>query len=218
MADELLFTTFSIEELNQSSSLHNMDLPSHSSSSNDWATDDSVQLFVDPEPCVLEVPAVASVMPLNTAELAQVEPRASEPALQRFHPAIGVAATAVSVAVVITRAIIDANWENHKRRSEYTQTVVKRMRDNDPTFNYVICATDHHLDVQGKAGEDYGKIQLKFPVWWGQLSTTFYAYSFRKGIFHLKGDGGYLNWAYMGNVVRDTGGRPPRYVTFASPI
>ncbi|KAJ7457093.1 hypothetical protein FB451DRAFT_1183599 [Mycena latifolia] len=118
--------------------------------------------------------------------------------------AVGIAVTALAATVSI-------------RRSEFTQTIVRNLRRNNPRFNYVICSTRHRVRFEGRPNDDFSQTTVSLPVWWGLGSMRYQVYTCRAGVFQLLGDGGFLNWAYFGNVVRDTGGRQPRTVTFRNP-
>lgn len=139
------------------------------------------------------------------------------PAERGWIGGLGLAVGALALAAGIVMWIVDQNWSNHQRRSEFTQTIVRRLRQNNPSFNYVICSTRHEIRPQGQARADFAQETVSLPVWWGFGSVSYTVYSFRAGIFRLVGDGGYLNWAYFGNVASDTGGRQPRTVTFVDP-
>ncbi|KIY66703.1 hypothetical protein CYLTODRAFT_423175 [Cylindrobasidium torrendii FP15055 ss-10] len=150
-------------------------------------------------------PAPKSVIPLQKAQT------------RGAIAVIGVAVAAVAAVSSIVKWIIDQNWSDHQRRSEFTQTIVRQLRQRDSSFNYVICSTRHEIRPQGRPGHDFAREAVPLPIWWGLGSVRYTVYSFRAGVFRLLGDGGYLNWAYYGNVVSDTGGRQPRTVVFRDP-
>ncbi|KAF8194663.1 hypothetical protein BJ912DRAFT_959040 [Pholiota molesta] len=125
---------------------------------------------------------------------------------------------AVAFIGSIIQWIVNQSWSDHQRRSEFTQVSVRDLRRNDPTFNYVICYTRHQVRFDGRPDVDFTLKMVSLPIWWGFGSITYHLYAFRSGTFQLLGDGGYLNWAYSGNVVSDSGGSQPRTVIFRSPI
>ncbi|KAF8194664.1 hypothetical protein BJ912DRAFT_959045 [Pholiota molesta] len=158
-----------------------------------------------------------TVKKADSHEVCLFESHASTPSAQ---PRVEVATVIAAVAFVVTiiQWITDQNWSNHQRRSEFTQVTVKDLRKNDPTFNYVICYTRHQVRFDGRPDVDFTLKMVSLPIWWGFGSITYHLYAFRSGTFQLLGDGGYLNWAYSGNVVSDSGGSQPRTVIFRSPV
>ncbi|KAJ8483347.1 hypothetical protein ONZ45_g14626 [Pleurotus djamor] len=100
-------------------------------------------------------------------------------------------------------------------RSQFTQDLVSKMRHEYPSFNWVICHTKHTYKFDGRRGVDWDHKHQEFEL--GSLfgTTGYEIYNFKGGEFTRQGDGGYLNWAYYGNVLKsDQGGK---HLVFSAP-
>jgi hypothetical protein len=98
-------------------------------------------------------------------------------------------------------AIQDTIARDKYMRSGFTQEAVAKLRGSHPKMNFVICHTGHHYNFPGVKGKDWyhdhRELKVHFPIG----STIGYEiYGFGAGEFFREGDGGYLNWAYIGNV------------------
>ncbi|KAF8194666.1 hypothetical protein BJ912DRAFT_959048 [Pholiota molesta] len=131
-----------------------------------------------------------------------------------------VAAVIVAVDAVgpIIQWIKDQNWDNQRRRSEFTRVIVRDLSRNDPRFNYVICRTRHEVRFDGQPDVDFTRRQVSMPIRWGFRGITYDLYAFRSGAFCLLGDGGYLDWARYGIIASDSRGRQPRTIVFSNPV
>ncbi|KAF8079373.1 hypothetical protein FPV67DRAFT_115230 [Lyophyllum atratum] len=84
-------------------------------------------------------------------------------------------------------------------RSGFTQDTVGKMNKQNPKFNYIMCHTKHTTAFDGKQGVDWGHTHQEFDIKIGG-TIGYEIYWVKSGKFTRKGDGGYLNWAYIGNV------------------
>ncbi|KAF8219607.1 hypothetical protein L208DRAFT_1373404 [Tricholoma matsutake] len=76
------------------------------------------------------------------------------------------------------------------------------MHAKDPSRNYIVCHTKHSYKFDGIRGRDWDHRHEELPVGIFGKTTGFEIYWFHSGTFRREGDGGYLNWSYMGNVVK----------------
>ncbi|KAJ8520012.1 hypothetical protein ONZ45_g3110 [Pleurotus djamor] len=105
--------------------------------------------------------------------------------------------------------------EYYPSNSSSTQDLVSKMRHEYPSFNWVICHTKHTYKFDGRRGVDWDHKHQEFEL--GSLfgTTGYEIYNFKGGEFTRQGDGGYLNWAYYGNVLKsDQGGK---HLVFSAP-
>ncbi|KAJ2935665.1 hypothetical protein H1R20_g1430, partial [Candolleomyces eurysporus] len=115
----------------------------------------------------------------------------------------GPAIAAVAQGIVgIVGTILERIEADKGARSEYTQDFIDLAREQYPSFNWVICHTEHSTDFDGAQGEDWDHSHQEFPVFAGTIGYEIYW--FKSGIFVREGDGGFLNWAYGGNVLDRT--------------
>lgn len=84
-------------------------------------------------------------------------------------------------------------------RSGFTQDLVGKMNAKNPKFNYVICHTKHKTAFDGKQGTDWGHSHQEFDIKVGG-TVGYEIYWAKSGKFTREGDGGFLNWAYIGNI------------------
>lgn len=113
-------------------------------------------------------------------------------------------------------AISSAIEADKYARSGFTQDTVSKLHAAHPQMNFVICHTAHHYKFPGVKGKDWyhdhRELNVKFPIG----STIGYEiYGFIQGEFFREGDGGYLNWAYIGKVLKTEDGG--KHVTFGKP-
>ncbi|KAF8632327.1 hypothetical protein AX17_004876 [Amanita inopinata Kibby_2008] len=84
-------------------------------------------------------------------------------------------------------------------RGEFTKHLVERMHSQYPTFNFVVCHVKHEAHWDGKQGQDWGHYHEEFDIKLGG-TVGYEIYWGKAGKFTRKGDGGFINWAYNGNV------------------
>ncbi|KAJ8519984.1 hypothetical protein ONZ45_g3105 [Pleurotus djamor] len=91
-------------------------------------------------------------------------------------------------------------------RSQYTQDLVLRMNSTYPGYNWIACHSKHTYKFDGTVGVSWGHRHSDFETKAGGISG-YEVYNFKTGEFTLQGDGGYVNFAYIGNVIKsDQGG------------
>jgi hypothetical protein len=106
--------------------------------------------------------------------------------------------------VKVVDLIKDKIQKDKNARSQWTQDFVNRLHAQNPHFNYIICHTDHTAKWDGVRGKDWSHMHQEFPVSFGK-TVGYEIYWGRTGTFIRKGDGGYLNWAFYGNVKSRSG-------------
>ncbi|KAF4612171.1 hypothetical protein D9613_003998 [Agrocybe pediades] len=84
-------------------------------------------------------------------------------------------------------------------RGQWTSHMVEDLHKKYPHFNFVVCHTAHNYNFKGQKGKDWGHSHQEIPVSFGK-TVGYEIYWFKEGVFRRTGDGGYLNWAYYGNV------------------
>jgi len=110
----------------------------------------------------------------------------------------------------------DVAKQDKLNRGSFTKNTVATLRQKHPTYNFVICHTKHRTKFDGKAGKewyhDHRELKMGFPV---GTTIGYEIYGFKSGEFTRQGDGGWLNWAYTGNLKKsDQGGK---HLVFAKP-
>ncbi|KAF9497843.1 hypothetical protein BDN71DRAFT_535967 [Pleurotus eryngii] len=89
-------------------------------------------------------------------------------------------------------------------RGKFTSSLVSEMRKKYPKFNWVVCHTKHETKFNGKKGKDWDHRHQEFDIKLGG-TVGYEIYNLGSGEFIRKGDGGFLNWAYIGNVASKSG-------------
>ncbi|KAJ3517420.1 hypothetical protein NMY22_g13968 [Coprinellus aureogranulatus] len=84
-------------------------------------------------------------------------------------------------------------------RGEFTKAVVSTCRQVYPEYNWICVHTAHTKAFDGKEGEDWGRGHGDFDLYIGGV-VGYEIYYCRSGIFALHGDGGFQNWAWLGNT------------------
>lgn len=89
------------------------------------------------------------------------------------------------------------DFNDHAKRAEFTQRIVQEMWDNcdqDEVSGFMVCCND--WDASGYVGKTTLECcKLPFDVFCFPGDS--------EGWFYNKGDGGFINWAYIGNTTRD---------------
>ncbi|KIL63662.1 hypothetical protein M378DRAFT_164085 [Amanita muscaria Koide BX008] len=127
---------------------------------------------------------------------------------------------------IVTAINIYADEYNHYRgysRDEFTQDVVQALYSYNPNFNYIICHVDHDYNFPGPVGVNVYNVWVTYhqdtiftnPPGFDVVVGT-------NGTFTRYNDGGYINWAYIGNVIDAQDVTDPdkglgRVVTFGTP-
>ncbi|RDB15046.1 hypothetical protein Hypma_005457 [Hypsizygus marmoreus] len=104
----------------------------------------------------------------------------------------------------LLKNILEDIERDNQARGRFTQELVYRLNQADWSFNYVVCHSKHTYSFAGRRGVDWGHYHEEFDIKVGG-TRGYEIYWFRSGKFTLQGDGGYLNWAYVGNVVWRSG-------------
>ncbi|PFH46858.1 hypothetical protein AMATHDRAFT_68961 [Amanita thiersii Skay4041] len=84
-------------------------------------------------------------------------------------------------------------------RGRFTIHVVDQLKAKNPHLNYVVCHTKHTYKWDGQRGKDWDHSHQEFDVKIGG-TIGYEIYWAKSGSFTRIGDGGFLNWAYWGNV------------------
>ncbi|RDB15075.1 hypothetical protein Hypma_005461 [Hypsizygus marmoreus] len=145
--------------------------------------------------CVVAITAI----PVHdiVARTSAVEvPRGYVPADLEPRQAAGFAKDGLS----LLKNILEDIERDNQARGRFTQELVSRMNQKDSSFNYVVCHSKHTYSFAGTRGTDWGHSHQEFDIKVGG-TRGYEIYWFRSGKFTLQGDGGFLNWAYNGNVI-----------------
>ncbi|RXW11593.1 hypothetical protein EST38_g14263 [Candolleomyces aberdarensis] len=84
-------------------------------------------------------------------------------------------------------------------REDYTRDFVENAAKQYPGWNWVICHVAHSIQFDGVQGEDWDHDHAEFPILLGTI--VYDIYWFKSGTFVKTGDGGWINWAYIGNIL-----------------
>ncbi len=100
---------------------------------------------------------------------------------------------------LIISTIIDGDHDNE---SAFTQSTAAQLRKNYPDKNVMVVHGNH--DASGLVNSVHNHVEL--PV---QVPNTkgYETYVFDYGDFNMMGDGGFINWCFMGNFDRTGAGR-----------
>jgi len=85
-------------------------------------------------------------------------------------------------------------------RGRFTTTFIDEALKKRPDANWMIVCTDHEATWKGEKGKDWDQTYAEHE-WFGKTGYT--VYWGHEGEFTLKGDGGFLNWAYAGKFTKD---------------
>jgi len=106
-----------------------------------------------------------------------------------------------------------SNLDDKAGRSAWTPKLVQDAYAQNSNFNYVVCDSKHNIKFDGVQDKDWSVRTYNYKLKIGSIPYKLYA--FRSGVFSLLGDGGYLNWSFIGRVVsQDPDSRRPRNVVF----
>jgi len=121
---------------------------------------------------------------------------------------VGQAAEAViqSITTIIS-SIQDGIAQDKINRSEFTKNLVAQLYQEHRNFNWIVCHTQHTTKFDGKRGVDWDHRHQEFDVKIGG-TVGYEIYNLKSGEFTRQGDGGYLNWAFIGQIAKsDQGGK-----------
>jgi hypothetical protein len=109
-----------------------------------------------------------------------------------------VAEAGVSIGQTIA-GIVTGNSEDKNYRSGWTQQTVQQLCEEHPGKNCIVIYTAH--DASKLVNLKTYVLVCEVPN--NGTKMAYGALVFDSGLFVLQGDGGYLNWALMGNFKRD---------------
>ncbi|KAF8230847.1 hypothetical protein L208DRAFT_101092 [Tricholoma matsutake] len=112
-----------------------------------------------------------------------------------------------AIVTGIVAGLVSYIGDDTPRREAYTQQVVSDLYANNSNANYVVCHTKYDFSFDGTQGTDWDHLHHELPVSFGR-TIGYDIYWFRSGTFRRWGDGGFINWAYIGNVISNSGGSP----------
>ncbi|KAF6759307.1 ectomycorrhiza-regulated small secreted protein [Ephemerocybe angulata] len=84
-------------------------------------------------------------------------------------------------------------------RIDFTQRVVREGSSRFPQYNWVIVHTAHLTRFDGASGRNWNHWHYEFDINPGG-TIRYELYWFESGTFELQGDGGFINWAWTGQV------------------
>ena len=102
------------------------------------------------------------------------------------------------VVVGLVQALMGANKDLHEAQSNFTKMYLDTMGPKHPTKNILITCVAHDRNFVNEFHE-----VADLSVWFGDIKYD--CYIFDSGEFTLKGDGGWINWAFTGSYDRDGG-------------
>ncbi|RXW19742.1 hypothetical protein EST38_g6102 [Candolleomyces aberdarensis] len=141
-------------------------------------------------PAPVSVTAISRRDGANTADIDLV-------ARQRLGPGL-----VVEGIVQLVQYVLGRIEEDKGSREDYTRDFVENAMKEFPGYNWVICHVAHQIQFDGVEGQDWGRDHAEFPVLLGTIGYDIYW--LKSGTFVKTGDGGYINWAYGGNVLSRT--------------
>ncbi|RDB16393.1 hypothetical protein Hypma_002711 [Hypsizygus marmoreus] len=112
---------------------------------------------------------------------------------------VEIASQVIDMIGNVVTGLIGGIQADKDNRSKFTQDVVHGLNAQNPTLNYVICHVKHSTAFDGEKGTDWGHSHQEFDIKVGG-TVGYEIYWAKSGTFTILGDGGYLNWAYFGNV------------------
>jgi len=182
---------------------------------------------VDPTPMILQVAPVldqidphvnATMRPILRVETIEFYAVAPVDAVIQVLEARGAGGVGKIVEVVKDGIValvnkIKATIQKDKdRRDKYTQQFIEEFHKKYSHKNVIMCHPKHTAKWEGVRGKDWDKTHVKFRVKLG-APVGYDVYWGGPGVFTNHGDGGYLNWAFIGVVLK----RERNVVTFGKP-
>ncbi|KAJ3545575.1 hypothetical protein NMY22_g2376 [Coprinellus aureogranulatus] len=119
--------------------------------------------------------------------------------------AISIASAAVDLRSQISGVLDSVARGANFDRGNFTKSAVQTCRNNWSEFNWIICHTAHSYVWMGARGTDWEHWHYELDTK-GPGTTGYEVYWAREGVFSLNGDGGFINWAYIGHVQKLDGG------------
>jgi len=115
---------------------------------------------------------------------------------------VEVAQMVESVVELVVGAIKHALAEDRAKDEKFTNDIVSQAFAKNGKWNYLAIneKLKQSVKMQGTEGKDWGVTERKIK---GHFATMkYYFYHFQEGTVENKGDGGYLNWAFIGTFQR----------------
>ena len=112
--------------------------------------------------------------------------------------AAGAIAGMASIVVGLLQAAMGSSHDLHEAQSNFTKMYLDTMGPKHPTKNILITCVAHERDFTNEFHE-----VAELGTWFGGIKYD--CYVFDSGEFTLKGDGGWINWAFTGSFDRDGG-------------
>ncbi|KAJ2924337.1 hypothetical protein H1R20_g12762, partial [Candolleomyces eurysporus] len=102
-------------------------------------------------------------------------------------------------ALATVLAAIFKDWNDDDDRGEFVLKTVKEGREKYPEFNIIVAHSDHTPSFEEPCYHRHVEFDRPFP----HGTYGYEIYLARRGNFTLKGDGGYMNWAWSGYITED---------------
>jgi hypothetical protein len=115
-------------------------------------------------------------------------------------------------AIAVVAGLFSAGFANlfheHSRESAYTQSTIYQQFSATPYKNVIV----YHDQGSTWNFNNWIHMHYELPLGFAGKTQGYEIYVFDSGNFTLAGDGGWINWAFIGNWIRD----PPdsNFVTF----
>ncbi|KAJ3536799.1 hypothetical protein NMY22_g5876 [Coprinellus aureogranulatus] len=93
-----------------------------------------------------------------------------------------------------------AGWCDYNR-DLFAKETVAYGRKQWPEYNWIICHPAHSYIWDGVQGQTWDHWHYELDVY-GAGTIGYELYWTKGGFFSLNGDGGFINWAYNGNVIK----------------
>ncbi|KAJ2912700.1 hypothetical protein MD484_g7717, partial [Candolleomyces efflorescens] len=111
---------------------------------------------------------------------------------------LGIASVIIG-GLALALSTIFKNWDDDAERGEFVLNTVGQTRKDYPEFNVIIAHSDHTPSFEEPCYHRHVEFDRPFP----RGTYGYEIYLARRGDFLLKGDGGYINWAWSGVITAD---------------
>ncbi|KAF7436587.1 hypothetical protein PC9H_003420 [Pleurotus ostreatus] len=112
---------------------------------------------------------------------------------------LGADAAMETLVTSVIQGLVGGVQLDNQKREAFTKEVVSEMRARFPQFNWIIVHVKHTTKFDGTRGVDWGHKHHELDI---QIGGTigYEIYNFKSGEFTRHGDGGFINWAFQGNL------------------
>ncbi|KAL0955224.1 hypothetical protein HGRIS_004126 [Hohenbuehelia grisea] len=173
-----------------------------------------VVLFVAQSALAAVVTREPSALVSDTYEVARDLSASNGTSQLEGRQAAQIASAVIGGITQIIGGIQDGIKQDKLNRGEFTKNLVSQMHQQHPDFNWIVCHTKHTYKFDGQRGVDWDHRHQEFDIKVGG-TIGYEIYNLKSGDFTRQGDGGYLNWAYIGNIkTTDQGGK---HIVFNKP-